>query len=159
MITANKLLEPYHKIAQEEAKKSPCARRQYGAVVTHTREFYYSVGNNARVSECCKGICARTRYGLQNGERVEVGAEVHAETAALIAYNPPNPGKAVVILAGYAGERELLGVDVYPCHTCAVNLKYANINYVYLKNKDGYLGPVSMSEIIEYREAEWAPDV
>lgn len=161
LIELNKHILPYLKMAQEEAKKSPCVRRQFGAVIVSpsTAIPYHVAQYNQRVSQCCKGICARDRAQVRNGERVEVGAEIHAETAAIIDYNPPNGERGILVLAGYSGERELLSTEVWPCHTCAVNLKFTGIRYVYMKNLDNVLAPVSIAEVLEYRESEWVPDV
>jgi deoxycytidylate deaminase len=156
-----KHIEPYFKIAEQEAKKSPCVRRQYGAVVVENDTFpTHQAAYNQRLSTCCGGTCARNRRQLRNGERVEVGAEIHAETAALIEYSRNYlTSQLVLVLVGYNGERELLGTEVYPCHTCAINIKYAGIKWVYIRNISGEIVPLSIAEILEYREAEWVPDV
>lgn len=159
-IFSNKNVLSYYNIAVQESKYSPCVRRKYGAVLVKAGpDFYHMSAHNERVTTCCQGICARDRARLVNGERVEIGAEVHAETAALISFLKHKPEAVVLVIAGFAGERELLGEDVYPCHTCALNLKYAGIKWVYLKGINQEISPVLLSEIIEYREAEWEPDV
>lgn len=158
-IPVTKELEPYFKIAEETAKKSPCLRRQYGALIVYegTRIDDYTAQYNSRVSHCCGGSCARTDLGLTNGEKVEVGAEIHAETAALIADGGSRQGVGYFILVGFAGDRELLSEAVYPCHTCALNIKFAGFKWVYIKTKAGIV-PRSINEIIQYREREWYSD-
>jgi dCMP deaminase len=153
-------LKPYFDIASDAALASPCIRRQYGAViVTKNGELDFLARTNSRVSRCCNNfICARDRARLRNGENVEIGAEVHAETAALIDYTPVDGRYAYFLLVGYNGRQELLGTGVYPCHTCAVNLKYAGFNWIYIKDNHGEICPVSISDILEYREAEWEYD-
>lgn len=157
-------LKPYFKIAEDEAKKSPCTRRQYGCVIVWEAPEInnYVVGANYRLSDCCNSVCARTRFDTAHGGRVEIGAEVHAETAALIRYGfePLNRSEDVhpiVLLAGRVGDRQLLGRDVYPCHTCCLNLLFAGFKWVYVKDDDETIIPVSLAEIRERRELEWEP--
>jgi deoxycytidylate deaminase len=154
-----KRLEPYFKIAEESAKNSPCVRRQYASVIANTgTQLNYVVRNNSRVSGCCEAVCARTRAQVRNGERVEVGAEIHAETAALIDWGALEGESAYILLVGFSGVQELLGTAVYPCHTCAINIKYAGFNWIYLRDYRRQIVSVSVSEIMEYREAEWDYD-
>lgn len=157
-IPTTKRLEPYFKIAETEAKKSPCQRRQYGAVIANQGTTIYHIARtNSRVSNCCGTRCARTDLGL-NGERVEVGAEVHAETACLIDAARFAGERQVFILVGFSGAQELLNEAVYPCHPCALNIKYAGFYYIYIKNRAKEIIPVSIHQIIEYREKEWYSD-
>lgn len=162
-IPQNKHLEPYFKIAQEEAKKSPCIRRQYGAVIVreYSHAIGYSTGYNARASNCCNRICSRDVYDLPTTGKhtnVEIGAEVHAETAALINDTTSSDSFRVMVLVGYKDGHELLSEDVWPCHVCALNIKYAGFKYIYIRNYDKEIVPVLIDEIINYREAEWEPD-
>lgn len=155
-------LRPYFQIAVDESNKSPCSRRRYGCVITWESTSFdnFVVGANYRMTDCCNGVaCARTRFDTVHGARVEIGAEIHAETAALIRWGslPEDDSNPVVILVGFAGEKELRGSDVYPCHVCAVNLKFAGFKYIYIKDDDDTIIPVSISAIIERRELEWEP--
>ncbi len=150
-------LEPYFKLAEETAKRSECVRRKYGAVVGFAGpEIRYAYGYNKRISKCCSGkICAREHHGLYNGERVEIGAEIHAETAALINAGPYQDGSHFV-LVGFLHDVELFGPSVYPCHTCALNLKFAGYKHIYIREARDRIVPVSISDIIEQREEEWS---
>lgn len=164
-------LSPYFKIADDEAKLSPCSRRQYGCVIVWESSDVnnYVAAANYRLSDCCNGVsCARTRFDTAHGGRVEIGAEVHAETAALIkmglssyqVVNVPNVHDAhpVMLLVGRMNGKSIRGRDTYPCHTCALNIKYAGFKYVYVKDDDDTIIPVSIAEIIERRELEWEPN-
>lgn len=146
-------LEPYYKIALSTAKESPCVRRKYGAVIVYSDDIKYVAAANLRVTKCCDAACIRDRYGVVHGSRTELGAEVHAEQAALI--DAPAKGTAFV-LAGIRDGKELTGVNVYPCLVCARMVKYAGYNYVYMMT-DGELTPVSIFDIIDYRESEAGP--
>lgn len=147
-------IEPYYKIAVKRAHESPCLRRQYGAVIGYDDLTLFVSGTNERVTKACDGgICVRERYGVVHGSRTELGAEVHAEQAVLI--EAPKRGE-IFVIAGFKEEKELIGQDVYPCLVCARMIKYAGYTYVYLKDKLG-LTPVSIHDIIEYRELELGP--
>jgi deoxycytidylate deaminase len=147
-------IEPYYKIAQKAANESPCVRRQYGAVIAYDDFPTLVSATNARVTKACEGACIRERYGVVHGSRTELGAEVHAEQAALI--DAPKKGVAF-ILAGYKDDQELVGRNVYPCLVCARMIKYAGYTYVYMKNDEGQIEPISIYDIIEYREGELGP--
>jgi len=159
-ITQISQLQPYVRMAEEEAKLSQCTRRQFGSVIMPLLQDtpYHIVRANRRVSNCCNGGCARDRATLRSMERVEIGAEVHAETAAIIDYKPRKSGPSLMVHVGFSGARELLGTEAWPCATCAKNIKYIGLKYVYMKNLDGVLSPVSVAEILEFREAEWEPN-
>ncbi len=158
-IPLNKRLEPYFKIAAEVAKESECVRRQYGSVIVlNDTSIYHLTACNQRITRCCNGVCARDRFQTKHGQRVEVGAEIHSETAALIKKSIPTKDTHF-ILVGFENGHELLGNSVYPCHSCAMALKFAGYDYIYIKSKDKEIVPVSVSEILEYREEEWEPDI
>src|ERR1044071_7006704 len=89
-------LFPYFQIAEEHAESSPCVRRKYAALIGYKDgDHLWTVESNNRQSKCCNNECSRTMYGFQNGERVEVGAEIHAETAALI--SAPTKGEIFIL--------------------------------------------------------------
>lgn len=158
-----KQLEPYFKIAAEVAKKSPCTRRQYGSVIvangrTYAPEVWHVAECNSRMSRCCNGICARDRFNTRHGQRTEVGAEIHSETAALIASRIPAK-ESHFVLVGFENGHELRGSAAYPCHACIMAIKFAGYTHIYMRSIEGDIVPVSVAEILEYREREWEPDV
>lgn len=158
-------LFPYFERATEVAKKSPCSRRQYGAVIlghthlsiTHGEPVAYT-GYNERVTDCCNGnICVRDRFKNPNGGRIEQGAEVHAEAAVLL---NSGFGRAFLsdrdfVLVGFQNDRELLDTSVYPCHYCAMLIKFCGFTKIYIRNEERKIVPVSIEEILDYRQAEW----
>ena len=157
-VITSKLLNPYFTIAENAAKESPCQRRQYAALIAYggpNADPLFVVENNNRQSRCCNGLCARDTLSVRNGERVEVGAEVHAETAALI--RQPRKGWVFLLVGQTTAGNLLYGPDVYPCHTCSLNIKFAGYKYVHLKISKTTQQAVSIDEIIEYREQEWGP--
>jgi deoxycytidylate deaminase len=148
-----KHVEPYYKLALKEAQQSPCVRRKYGVAIAFDN-FQTVITHNARVTRACNSVCVRERYGVVHGSQTELGAEVHAEQAALIEAK----GKGIAfVLAGWKGEKELKGVNVYPCLVCARMIKYAGYLWVYIKDETDQITPVSIYEIIEYREQELGP--
>lgn len=153
-------LRPYFKIADDKLKESPCVRRQYAALIAYSDPEMilplWVVETNNRQSRCCDGECIRSAYGVRNGERIEMGAEVHAETAALI--SAPTKGE-VFILAGQTSQgTPLYGKDVYPCHGCALAIKFAGYKHIYIRSDKSTITAVSIADIIEERESEWEPD-
>lgn len=154
-----KQLEPYFKIAEREANKSPCTRRQYGSVIAYringTFTIFYDKGYNARVSACCDGnICARDVIKTRHGGSVEIGAEIHSEVAALISSGKATPN-SFFILVGFEKNTELYGTNVYPCHSCAVAIKFAGYSHIFIKDKNKQIIQVPINEIINYRISEW----
>jgi deoxycytidylate deaminase len=149
-----KNVEPYHKIALKTALQSPCSRRKYGVVIAYDNEPVIIKGFNDRVTKVCDEVCVRERYGIVHGSRTELGAEVHAEQAALI--DAPKRGVAF-ILAGWRNNEELKGTNVYSCLVCARMIKYAGYKWVYIKDTNDVIVPVSIFDMIEYREQELGP--
>jgi len=158
-------LTPYFKIALDEARKSPCVRRKYGAMLVY--DWYGDVGDvdewnpwhltfNERVTnQCTEGLCIRQRIRTHHGQNVERGGEIHAEQAILIKAGIYRLHSYLVLVGvdGTTGQ-ELIGNDCLPCHTCAVMLKWAGYRFVYYKNSDGAITPISVAEIIAIREQE-----
>jgi deoxycytidylate deaminase len=168
----SEVLKPYFKIALEEADKSPCYRRQYGAMIVY--DWYGDIGEdsvsmewnpwhlaaNVRVTNQCKGgICIRHRISAGHGRNVELGAEIHAEQAALIKAGI-HKMHSYFILVGKDSKsgKELLGDDCVPCHACSVMLKWAGYQFIYHKDDLGRIIAESIDDIIEReeKEVEWS---
>ena len=147
----NKLIE----LTREIAQQSPCIRRKYGCLITNSKDTVVTC--NLRVSKCCNGtFCIRDYKKLPHGVDVNFGAEIHAEQAALIKWKFDVDKHTKVILQGFDSEGNLLsGVQLYPCHTCALMLKYAGFKFVNLTDILFEIIPVSIDEIIEYWEKSW----
>lgn len=149
-------IDPYYKIALKVAKESPCVRRKYGAVIVY-EDGQLTSANNSRVSRICDHACVRDRAGLINGSRTELGAEVHAEQAALI---DSYKRGTIFVLAGWQVVNgfeliEIKGTLAYPCLVCARMIKYEGYKWVHLMNEE--LEPVHIEDIIKYRELELGP--
>lgn len=153
-----KRLEPYFVAAQEESDKSPCVRRRYGAILAYPKDneiLWFEAGHNERVSTCCNGGCARDRVSTRHGGNVEIGGEIHAETSLLI--NRIRKGNSgYFILVGFDDKgKELYGPNVYPCHSCAMAIKFAGYSHIFIRQSDRSIYTVSLNEIMEHRIAEW----
>lgn len=149
-------LGPYIYEAGWQAVKSPCARRKYGvAIVNKDGSVVY--GHNERVTRCCNDlVCAREKYDVQHGQNTEMGAEIHAEQAALINWGKRASSDWYFLIAGSSKGGQLLGVQLYPCYVCARMVKYAGFKCIYLEREgDGKIIPISIEEVLEYREQEW----
>lgn len=149
---------PYYDIALETAKQSPCVRRKYGAVIASiSNDIFYTAAANYRVSKCCDGdICVRDRFAVSNGQRVEIGGEVHAEQSALIRWTGFDiDAHWIFVIAGWSEGKQIYGRSCYPCHVCALMLKHAGFKHIYIKETTKEIVPISLNEIIAYRELEW----
>lgn len=157
MNVAAEFLSQYVKLAEHQAAKSQCSRRQYGvAIVNKNADAVF--GFNERVTRCCTDrLCARDRFKIGHGRNTEVGGEVHAEQAALIRWGFQTSTRDwYFLIVGLSKGKKLYGVQLYPCYACARMIKYAGFKYVYLEREgDGEIIPISIEEILEYREQEW----
>ena len=159
-----KNIEPYFNIAALEAKKSPCVRRQYGALIAYRMEYpdhkdiyLFDSSHNKRISTCCEGkLCARDRYQTKHGGNVEIGGEIHAVTSLMISRKSEG-NSGYFILVGFEGDKELYGPDVYPCHSCAMAIKYGGFNHIFIHSGPDTIQIVSINEVMEYRINQWEP--
>jgi len=157
------LISEYTDLAIDVAKESPCIRRKFGSVIikrgmADSADIVVSA-SNSRVGKCCtRTTCARTRFDFANGERVEVGGEIHSEVAALIKWSDTQIGD-YFLLAGVSAhdDRVMYGRETYPCHSCAMAIKFAGYKYVYLLDAPDTWAPYSINQIIIEREQEWEP--
>lgn len=149
--------------ALEQAKTSPCKRRKYGAIIlteTENGKVDWTCGVNLRVSDCCNGdICVRDRYATSNGERAELGAEIHAEQSALVLRRPAGRDIAFILAGLDKYGKELTMPSVFPCHVCALMIAHAGFKYVWMLFEPGVVEPISIYDIIEHREAGWSNEV
>jgi len=144
--------EKHVELAQSIALQSPCVRRKYGCVITNGINTVAT--NNQRVSGCCNNGCVRDLFHVGHGARTDMGAEVHAEQAALIRWDKPIDKNTQVLVQGFYREEKipLHTQDLYPCHTCAMMLKFAGFRNVFLSNVNDALYGIALSEILEYWE-------
>jgi deoxycytidylate deaminase len=159
-----KRLEPYFKIALAETDKSPCVRRKYAAMIVY--DMYGDIGDegtewnpwhlaaNYGVTDQCKDGCIRDRIPTSHAQSIERGAEIHAEQAVLIKAGIYKLHSYFILVGKDKHGNELLGNNCLPCHTCAVMLKWAGYKYLYYKDTEGLIRPISVTDIIEYRENE-----
>lgn len=148
-------LKPYFELAQDVAKESECTRRQYGSVIAGN-DFYLAWASNSRVTKCCNGnLCARDRLHIRHGQRTEVGAEIHSEIACLLKAGGLRTEGTQFVMVGFSNDKELFGTTVYPCHNCAVALRYAGFTHIYIHHDPDNIIPVSVADIIAFREQEW----
>ena len=104
--------EYFMEIAQLVAKRSNCARRKVGAVITVNNQIVSTGYNGAPkgLYHCQdQGGCLREVSQIESGTRQEVCRAVHAEQNAIISAAV----KGVSIKGG------TLYVNTYPCSICA----------------------------------------
>lgn len=142
-------------LALEEAKKSPCVRRKYGAILFYTDEYaaenkFFAAHNN-RVSNCCNGSCIRDMLSIQHGHNTDLGAEVHAEQSLLV-HNWYHDEESFLI-AGYdRNGNALFGQECWPCYSCARIVKEAGIKSVWVPMENEEFETYSIDSILEQYE-------
>lgn len=165
LVNVVNIIEELYPTIQKVAMESPCTRRKYGAAIVavdrgtgKVEEVVYA--ENSRVTDCCQGnACVRDMLGIQHAQSVEKGAEVHAEQAALIKWNPDSDKDWRFVIAGFRGSNreQLTGKNLYPCYTCARMIAFAGFTKVYLRGDSGRIESVSIRRILKDRELEWEP--
>jgi deoxycytidylate deaminase len=148
------ITDTHIQIARDVALQSQCVRRKYGCVITNGIDTVAT--NNQRVSNCCNDGCVRDLLRVEHGGRTDVGAEIHAEQAALIRWNHVVDKNTQVLIQGFYKAEKTPSFDdaLYPCHTCAMMLKFAGFRNVVISRANGELYGVSLSTILEYWEKE-----
>lgn len=120
-------------LALEEAKKSPCVRRKYGAVLFYGEN--YILAHNNRVSRCCDNMCIRDVMNAQHGHNTDIGAEIHAEQSLLVKNHTPTNYQLLIV--GINRDGNLLnGLECWPCYSCARIIKEAGIERVWVPEPD-----------------------
>lgn len=140
-------------IALEEAKKSPCVRRKYGAIFFS--EDAYVVAHNKRVSRCCDGnICIRDLMKTQHGHNTDIGAEIHAEQSLIIEAIMHLETYSMMIV-GYDKDGEMMyGSDCWPCYSCARMIKVAGMTQIWVPEKNDEFSNHVVDGIMEHYETE-----
>lgn len=138
-------------IALIEAKKSPCVRRKYGAILFST-DGYVAAHNN-RVSRCCDGICIRDVMNIGHGHNTDIGAEIHAEQSLLVKYKKQEKDR--LLIAGYGRDgNPLYGLDCWPCYSCTRIIKEARITRVWVPLQNDQFANYEINAILEHYETE-----
>lgn len=134
-------------IALEEARKSPCKRRKYGAALFSLVNDVTQARHNAQVSICCKDECLRNKMHIMHGMQTDIGAEIHAEQALIIdAIYLSGP----ILIAGYDSKgNPLFDEDCWPCYSCARMLAYASIDTVWVPIEGDKFRAYSIYTIID----------
>ncbi|MGB9675428.1 MAG: deoxycytidylate deaminase [Candidatus Nanoarchaeia archaeon] len=142
----------YLEIAETVAKRSPCVRRKYGAIVVKN-DSIVSTGYNgpARGSTNCEIGCAKEILNLPHYSGYDHCPAVHAEENCII--NAARNGSSVL-----EGTLYLYGIDAktnkfvegMPCPRCKRSLINGGIEDVITINKNG--------DIVRLYVKEWAKE-
>jgi dCMP deaminase len=138
--------EYYLGIALAVAKKSPCLKKQYGAVIVNNEEII-STGYNGPVrgeSHCSH--CTKIDCNKDEAEYLTCRS-VHAEQNAIISASRKEMLGSTLYLAGYKTGKEAFELqDVEPCEICLRLIKNAGINKIvtnngvlYIRDQNGIL--------------------
>lgn len=141
----------YLEIAKIVAKRSPCLRRQYGAVIVK-QDTIVSTGYNgpARgVINCFEVGCIKDILNLPHGKAYEDCPAVHAEENAII--NAARHGADVFGGILYISGQDLNGnlVEATPCDRCKRAIINAGIEKVIILSKDGKGKEILVSDWIK----------
>jgi deoxycytidylate deaminase len=147
--------ETHIKITREIASQSPCVRRKYGCLITNGE--FTTITSNQRVSKCCMNGCVRDNLDFKHGQAADVGAEIHAEQAALIKWQHEVDKNTKILIQGYFSIDNSLMVDksLFPCHVCALMIKYAGFKNINITDQLDRLYSVTIEDVIAHREGEW----
>lgn len=138
-------------------ENSQCSRRKYGTIIMDDSGKMV-FGANVRVGRCCTDFeCIRDRRETSHSVNVEIGSEIHSEQAVLVDWHREQDIIYQMLLVGVNRRGELLyDRDSYPCHVCALMIKYAGFAFIWIPQKSVFGKtepvPVSISEVIEYHE-------
>ena len=123
-------VEYYLNIARAVAKRSTCLRRQYGAVIVKNAEIISTGynGSHRGADNCCDvGVCWREAHGIPHGQQYEKCVAVHAEQNAIISAARSDMIGSTLYLAGFEGEKEILGEPCLICYKMIANAGIARV--------------------------------
>ena len=123
-------VEYYLNIARAVAKRSTCLRRQYGAVIVKNDEIISTGynGSHRGADNCCDvGVCWREAHGSPHGQQYEKCVAVHAEQNAIISAARSDMIGSTLYLAGFEGEKEILGEPCLICYKMIANAGIARV--------------------------------
>jgi len=131
---------------------SECVRRKYGSLIVDQSQNPVVLATNRRVGKYCNNkVCIRDYCKAPHGERVELGGEIHSEQAALVQFQGYAPDHHFLLVGTDKNGEQLDGIDNYPCHVCAMMIKYAGFRNVWMPFGTD-IKPVSIDEILEHYE-------
>ncbi len=132
--------EYYLDIAKSVCKRSPCIRRQYGAIIVK-EDAIISTGYNGPprgVINCTEAGCLKNEKDLPHYEQYQWCTAVHAEENSVI--NAARHGTKVLGGDLYLYGRKYETGEIFegrPCDRCKRTLINAGIQEVITKNKEG----------------------
>lgn len=129
----------YLQIAKTVSQRSPCIRRQYGAVIV-INDAIVSTGYNGTargVINCFEVGCIKEILNLPHGAFYEDCPAVHAEENAIL--NAARHGAQVFGGVLYIAGQDLKGnlVEAMPCDRCKRAIINAGIEKVVILTKEG----------------------
>ena len=126
----------YRDIAQTVLERSPCLRRQYGAIAVKNDEIVSTGYNGApRGRKNCMdlGYCTREALNIPSGERYELCRSVHAEMNAIISASRRDLLGATMYLAGRDSATGQLLEHATSCTMCRRMIINAGIERVVIR--------------------------
>ena len=149
------MIESFLEQCQVVAKRSKCARRQFGAIISSEDGVHLSDGYNGSARgalNCGKDVpCGKDLMNEPSYTSYEYCAAVHAEENAII--NAARNGVAIkggVMFLNSAKD----GDCERPCYKCQRAIINAGITDIYYKNKTGQVKHDKVSMLVQLQN-EW----
>jgi len=127
----------YLGIARAVSLRSPCLRKQYGAIIVKNDQVLATGYNGTVRGEAHCRTCTKIRYNKDEIEYLTCPA-VHAEQNALLSASRNDMLGADLYLAGFEVKTgEYIECEAWPCEICLRLIKNAGINRII--NKKGVI--------------------
>jgi dCMP deaminase len=142
----------YLEIAKAVAQRSPCIRRQFGAVIVKD-DSIVSTGYNGTargVVNCNEVGCLKNKLNLPHYSGYDFCPAVHAEENAVV--NAARHGSSVLggkmFIFGQNFEDKSV-VEARPCERCRRIIINAGIEKVIIRKEDGSIGIINVSDWVK----------
>jgi len=123
----------------ERAKKSPCLRMKFGAIIFKGEKIIAEGYNYPVFASVCIDSCIRDELGIHHGRNVETCWAIHAEQSALLKAGKEAKG-ADMMVVGLRPNGEILWKDNAPfyCSVCARLIIGADIRRIIGVTREGF---------------------
>jgi dCMP deaminase len=128
----------YLNLAEQEALRSTCHRRNYGAVIVKNGRVIATVSGGApRGTVACTELryCPRDRLGARRGENYELCRAVHAEERAINSAGKRSRGGTLYLVGLEVQSKERLA-EAGPCPICLRSIADVGISRVVVGLRD-----------------------
>jgi len=140
-------------ISADFSSRAPCLRRQFGAVITDTKNRVVSggyCGAPRNVKNCIdEGYCYRIENKIPSGQNYEICVSLHAEeNAMLFADDRSRLEGSILYIAGWDVAKGEPTTNP-PCIHCAKMIIQVGIERVVLFSEESNIRTIQVSDLIE----------